>query len=75
MLRLHASHPDASVHRVESEDPGDETASAGQAAADVAQQVEDINQKVVGWAYGISESKFEAMVKKPEDLLKPPESS
>jgi len=75
LIRLHASHPDASVLRAESEESGDETASAGQAAADVTQQVEDINSKAGGWAYGISESKFEAMVKKPEDLLKPLESS
>ena len=46
-----------------------------QAAADVAKEVEKINQKVKGWAYGISKQKFEAMVKKPEDLLKPVETT
>jgi hypothetical protein len=57
LLRLHASHPAASV------------------AEDTEKQVEDINRKVEGWAYGIPQQKFENMVKKPEDLLKPPASS
>jgi len=40
----------------------------------VAKKVKDINQKVSGWAYGISKQKFDAMVKQPEDLLKPLEA-
>jgi hypothetical protein len=71
LLRLHASHPDASVVGEDKGDSGGENETAERAAADVAKQVEDINQKVAGWAYGISKSKFDAMVKKPEDLLKP----
>jgi len=42
-----------------------------QAAEDVAKQVKAINDKVEGWAYGISKAKYDNMVKKPEDLLKP----
>jgi len=37
--------------------------------------VEDINLKVSGWAYVIPQNKFDAMAKKPEDLLKPLGSS
>jgi hypothetical protein len=37
----------------------------------VATVVEDINRKVDGWAYGIAKYKFDALVKKPEELLKP----
>jgi len=44
---------------------------AKQAAEDVAKRVEEINDKVEGWAYGISKGKYDNMVKKPEDLLKP----
>ena len=46
-----------------------------QAAEDVAAQVEDINDKVDGWAYGITKAKYENMTRKMEDLLKPPASS
>ena len=45
-----------------------------QAAIDVARMVEEINQKTAGWIYGIPKNKYDAMVKKPEDLLKPLES-
>jgi hypothetical protein len=41
------------------------------AAEEVAKRVQDINNKVDGWAYGISKAKYDNMVKKPEDLLKP----
>jgi len=49
--------------------------AARQAAEDVARRVEEINARVDGWAYGISKGKYDNMVKKPEDLLKPPKSS
>ena len=74
LLRLHASHPAASIVQ------GDEEGTVGQqeiekqAEEDVAGMVDAINLKVDGWAYGISKQKFEAMVKKPEDLLKPLET-
>ncbi len=71
LLRLHVSHPGGSVLRADDGDASGDTEIAEQAAADVVEQVEDINQKVSGWAYGISKAKFDAMVKKPEDLLKP----
>ena len=75
LLRLKASHPGASVVQ---DDNGGSVAQQEiekQAAEDVAKEVERINQKVSGWAYGISKQKFEAMVKKPEDLLKPLETT
>ena len=91
LLRLHASHPAAKVltHK-ETETagaPGAEDQPADsqqqqaaaevekQAAEDVGRQVDEINARVAGWAYGISKSKYEAMVKKQEDLLKPLTSS
>lgn len=46
-----------------------------QVAEEVRKQVEDINRRVEGWAYGIPQQKYENMVKKLEDLLKPPASS
>ncbi len=104
LLRLHASHPAASVVRqaesgpiagLETEKQEQAEVPAGdeekqlvedtdnktaedvekQAAADVKKQVEDINKKVAGWAYGIDKQKYQNMVKKPEDLLKPLKSS
>jgi hypothetical protein len=75
LLRLHASHPAASVVRGQSAEPGAGQEVEEQAARDVAERVDEINQKVDGWAYVISKQKFEGMVKKPEDLLKPLESS
>ena len=72
LLRLHASHPAASVVRDDSGDSTDQQELDKQAKDDVAKMVDDINKKVGGWVYGISKQKFEAMVKKPEDLLKPP---
>ena len=44
------------------------------AVIDVARKVEEINLKVSGWAYVIAQQKFEAMTRRPEDLLKPLES-
>lgn len=49
--------------------------AAKQAAEDVAKQVEEINGKVDGWAYVITKAKYDNMVRKPEDLLKPLPSS
>ena len=71
LLRLHATHPAASVVQVDSGVSSAQQEIEKQAADDIAQQVESINRKVSGWAYGISKQKFDAMVKKPEDLLKP----
>jgi len=70
-LRLQASHPRASVTRDDNNLSDEQRAIEEQAAIDVAKMVEDINKVVSGWAYGISRQKFEAMTKKPEDLLKP----
>ena len=75
LLRLQASHPGASVVQVDSGDWVAQQEIEKQAAEDVAKAVGKINQKVEGWAYGISKQKFEAMVKKPEDLLKPLETT
>ena len=74
LLRMSASHPAANVidkpmGDVESTEPQKEIES--QAEIDVAKMVEDINQKTAGWIYGIPKNKYDAMVKKPEDLLKP----
>jgi len=94
LLRLHATHPAASVvpgdpapaaeagQPAAAGDEGAQVVAAGgeqapgdvarQAAADVAKQVDDINRKVEGWAYGISKQKYDNMVRNMEDLLKPP---
>jgi len=74
LLRLHASHPEASGVGDASQDSQAQQDIETQAADDMAKRVENINQKVNGWAYGISQQKFETMVKKREDLLKPLES-
>jgi len=73
LLRLHASHP-ASVVKGNNESLDGQLEIEKQAQDDVARMVEEINLKVDGWAYGISKQKFDAMVKKPEDLLKPLET-
>jgi hypothetical protein len=75
LLRLHASHPAASVVHNDNGESAAGQETDKQAAEDVAEQVEVFNEKIGGWAYGISKQKFEAMVKKPEDLLKPLASS
>lgn len=79
LLRLEASHPAAAVT---ANGAGDEAAgdSATQAAeqqvmVEVAQAVDDINQRVSGWVYSIEKYKFDAVAKKPEDLLKPLDSA
>jgi len=78
LLRLHASHPGARVVDAGAENP--QTSIEQQdidkrAADDVARAVEDINRRVEGWVYGIEKQKYDAMVKKQEDLLKPVEST
>ena len=78
LLRLNAGHPAAAVAANTLQDGGEDSSQQDieqQAMADVAQAVDDINQRVSGWVYTIEKYKFDAMVKKPEDLLKPLESS
>lgn len=77
LLRLSASHPAANVIDKQMNDiegTKSQKEIESQAAMDIAKVVEDINQKTTGWIYGISKNKYDAMVKKPEDLLKPQES-
>jgi hypothetical protein len=77
LLRLNASHPAAKVPGKpleDGEDSGTQQEIEQRAKDDIAKIVEDINQKTAGWAYGISKQKYDALVKKPEDLLKPLES-
>lgn len=78
LLRLSAGHPGAAIVR-SSVSPADAARPdeniAQQAIAEMADRVTDINQRVSGWAYGITKYKFEAMVKTREDILKPIESS
>jgi len=69
LVRLNASHPAAQAFNFGNDD------IARQAAEDVANRVEEINQRVNGWAYGIAKYKFEGMVKTQDDILKPLESS
>ena len=78
LLRLHASHPAANVvisQPVDNIDSNEQQDIEKQASIEVAETVEKINRKVAGWAYGISKQKYDAMVTKPDDLLKPLESS
>lgn len=77
LLRLSASHPAANVIDSRKNDAENDELQKEieiQAAIDIAKVVEDINQKTAGWIYGIAKTKFDALVKKPEDLLKPEES-
>jgi hypothetical protein len=73
LLRLEASQPRAAVAEANPEETTDPAAAdiEMQAAADVARAVDEINRRVSGWVYAIAQYKYEAMVKKPEDLLKP----
>jgi hypothetical protein len=77
LLHLKASHPGGDVV---SKSPSETNASDQQkdiekrAAEDISARVIAINQKVDGWVYGISKRKFESMVSKPENLLKPLET-
>lgn len=74
LLRLKASHPAASVYREESTGTKEQQELEERVAVEIAKRVEAINLKSADWAYSISKQKFDAMVKKPEDLLKPLES-
>ena len=77
LLRLSASHPAARVIDKQPEEAGGSESQRDiqdQAAMDVAAMVDQINEKTGGWVYVIAKSKYDAMVKKPEDLLKPLES-
>lgn len=74
LLRLRAGYPAADVVKSQSEYDTisvEQQDIEKQAAIDVAKKVEDINQKTTGWVYGITRQKYDAMVKKPEDLLVP----
>lgn len=74
LLRLSADHPDSNVVKNASPDPEQSEAQQDvetQAAGDLAKMLESINAKTAGWIYVISSQKYDAMVKKPEDLLKP----
>jgi hypothetical protein len=78
MLRLSASHPESLVTRDEAsdEDQTDEQRELeARAEADVGKILADITTKTAGWAYVISQQKYDAMVKKPGDLLKPVEDT
>ena len=78
LLRLHASHPASNVLGHQSID---NTGSIEQqeidrrAQIDIERVVEEINQNTTGWVYGIAKQKYDVMVRKPEELLKPLESS
>lgn len=77
LLRLEASHPAAAVVVNEPPEVTGDSASDDiekRAMEDIARLVNDINQKVSAWVYTIAEYKYQAMVKKPEDLLKPLEN-
>jgi hypothetical protein len=78
LLRIQASYPAANVLKSEAEDSNisiEQQEIDKRAADDVAKTVMDINQKTHGWAFVIAKHKYDAMVKKPEDLLKPLEST
>lgn len=68
LLRLKASKLKTDFEVIVNAEDKDE---AEKAEAAVNQQVADINQRVNGWVYGIPKAKYQAMAKKPEDLLKP----
>jgi len=74
LFRLRASHPAAAVVSEDTAATDEQRDINKRAAEDVRQAVENINQKVVGWAFGITQQKYDAIVRKPEDLLKPMES-
>jgi hypothetical protein len=78
LLRLKADHPAANVVRdqsQENESSIEQQEIKKQAADDVAKTVDDINRRVSGWLYAIPKYKYDTMVSKPEDLLKPLEQS
>lgn len=74
LLRLQASHPAAKVvnnHASENSVTAEQQEIEKRALADIAGRVAEINQKTHAWVYGISQRKYDAMAKKPEDVLKP----
>ena len=78
LVRLSASHPASSVVSDVVENVNDNVGADNidqKAAMDIGNQVTAINQRVEGWAYGITKYKFDVMVKTLEDMLKPLESS
>jgi hypothetical protein len=79
LFRLQASHPAANVIKDQAEDDShgspEQQEIDQRAADDVARIVKDINQRTAGWIYVIPKHKYDAMVKKTEDLLKPLEST
>ncbi len=77
MLRLHAGFPAGDVTASEPEEgtPTDEGQLTDKNAKEkVIQDVTEVNHKLDGWAFEISKQKYEAMVKKFPDLLKPLDS-
>lgn len=78
LLQLHASHPAANVvghQSIENTASIEQQEIDRQAQIDIKKAVEDINQNTTGWVYGISKQKFDVLVRRPEELLKPLESS
>lgn len=74
LLRLHAAHPGRRVRQDRADKPADTAEQAAieeKALNDVTAIVEDINRKTADWVYAIPKQKYDAMVKKTEDLLKP----
>ena len=67
LLRLEASQPGVAL--AEAAESADDIEA--QAAADLAKAVDEINARVSGLVYAIPRYKYDAMVKQPEDLLKP----
>jgi len=77
LMRLDATHPASVIikNRAGESVPADElTDIEKQAMQDVSKAVDEINRKVAGWAYGISEQEYNVMINKLENLLKPLES-
>ena len=68
LLHLDADHPAALTVDYSNDE------ISQRAAEDVANRVDEINQRVNGWAYGIAKYKFETMVKTQTDILKPLEN-
>ena len=69
LLHLNAGHPAAQAVDYSNDD------ISQQAAEDVANRVDEINQRVNGWAYSIAKYKFETMVKTQAEILKPLENT
>jgi hypothetical protein len=74
LMRLQAGHPAAAVVGGQDKTMDEQSGTEERALSDITQVVDDINEKTSGWTYVISKTKYDAMAKKPEDLLKPLES-